>query len=182
MDNKILYFAYGANMDKGMIRAITGNDRLVGRPAILDGYEIGIQRIDQTPKDVEKLLRNSWGDDFKTYVIYPRLGAKVKGMVWELTETERRLVRNWEFVEKEVGPRFSWYKQVLIDRVSTPEGGTIEGLETEILGDGQEIDGTIKVDGLNYEPYLMNPGEMWRIASEDLKSFLEREGRKKEIC
>jgi hypothetical protein len=180
MEKKILYFAYGANMDGGMIKAITGNDHLVGRPAILEGFKLGVQRIDQVPRDVEVSLRNTWGDDFKTYVIYPEEGAKVKGTVWELSQLERKAVQNWELVEDEVGPRLAWYKQTFVSQVITPDGAVIEDLETEILGDGQEIDSAIAVDSLDYNPYLMRPEDMWRIAEDDLKAFLERQNKTEE--
>lgn len=38
MDNKVLYFGYGANREKGMIEWITGNPNLKGTPAVLEGY------------------------------------------------------------------------------------------------------------------------------------------------
>ena len=37
MDKKILYFGYGANSQREMMEAITGNKNLFGKPGVLRG-------------------------------------------------------------------------------------------------------------------------------------------------
>lgn len=175
MKNDILYFGYGANMDKGMIKAITGQKNLNGIPAILYGYKLGVQKIDQIPSVPQKSLRGNWGDNFRSYVIFQDNDSKVKGVVWKLTETSRRLVRIWEHVDHEVGKEQSWYTQISLPVIETVDGNKIHGAETEIITEDQEVDESVIVNGLDYPPYLMKPDNMFKIASIDRDIFFKKE-------
>ena len=71
MEKKILYFGYGANSQREMMEAITGNRNLKGQPGILRGYTLCVQKLSQVPESVRKILEKSWGDNFETYIIKP---------------------------------------------------------------------------------------------------------------
>lgn len=96
MNNKVLYFGSGANREKGMIEWVTGNPNLKGIPAVLEGYGLYVQKLDQVPKGKirEILKRAGWNEGFTTYMIKPKAGGKVVGTLWELSLQERELVRD----------------------------------------------------------------------------------------
>lgn len=177
MMNKVLYFGYGANSQQEMMEAITGNKNLVGKPGILKGFKLCIQRRDQVPDTVfpnspvkispRKILDGNWGKDFETYII--KLGEEtdeVMGTVWELTTLERELVRDWELVD------FGWYK----DMKGKAEilTGKIIDIQTEGLREGQEVDR--EIDGKNYNLFLNRVEDFQRVAEKARKEYLERTG------
>ena len=176
------YFGYGANKTAEMIAAITGKplETLKGIPVVLKGYEIGIQRFDQIPDTlmegsmlpvpVKEIIGGAWSDpeSFETYVIRPGDG-EVHGTMWDLTEQDRALVQDWELVG-------DWYKEQMVTVID--ESGQELELQTEILGDGQELDRL--VDGRDYPPFLRELGEFQRVAEGARRQFLERNGLSQE--
>jgi hypothetical protein len=173
----ILYGAYGANRERGMVRAITGNSHLIGRAATFYDVELCVQNFDQIPdivsptapipKSPKELIRASWGDgsDFETYTAQYRAGSMIAGNIFRLTLQERALIANWELIE------FGWYKRMNV--TATLKDGTMVTVETEGLGDGQQIDRV--VDGMNYPSYLNNPTRMFEIAARVREDFLALE-------
>lgn len=172
MAEKILYFAYGANKTHEMMSAITGNGSLVGRPAVLEGYGIFVQKLHQVPDVIapnspapispRKIITDVWDENFETYVIKPDSEKQLSGTVWELTELERELVRNWELID------FGWYKDAKV-KIKTAEGEEIE-VQTEIMGDGQEVDR--EVNGRDYPPFLNRLEDFQRVARETRVEYL----------
>lgn len=145
MEEKVLYFGYGANREPAMMEAITGNANLVGKPAVLRGYELCVQRLDQVPDIPRRILDASWSPKFTSYTI--RTGApddEVYGTLWELTPLERELVRNWELID------LGWYRDMQV-KITTEDGQEIEA-RTEGLREGLEIDR--EVDGREYKSFL----------------------------
>lgn len=171
--DSVLYFAYGANSDPRMMEAITGNVNLVGEPAILNDWELGVQRLNQIPDTVfptapvpispRAEIAKHWGEDFETYVIRPAQGKKVHGTLWKLIPEQRELVRDWEMVD------FGWYKDAMV-KVETPDG--LLEVQTEVLGDGQEIDRV--VEGKDYPPFLNDLADFVRIAEKSRKEYFQR--------
>ena len=171
---KVFYFGYGANRTPEMMSWITGKDDFEGKLVILEGWNLCIQRLDQVPKVViststgprhlQEHLREAWGDDFETYVIKPGKN-KVMGTLWEIELGNRELVKNWERVG-------FWYKEVKV-KVKTESGEQIKAV-SECLGDNQTVDR--KVDGLDYEPFLL-PREAFRIRAEGARQgYFKRMG------
>lgn len=179
MSKKIWYFGYGANKMPEMMGAILGKnpDTLQGTPVTLPGYKLGVQKFDQIPDtlapgshlpvSVRKIIAGSWKEPekFETYVIKPGEG-EVQGTVWELTMEERDLVREWELVG-------DWYKEVNVE--ATTKDGQIVKVQTEILGDGQEIDH--EVDERDYQPFLNDLEEFRRVAEKSRQEYFERTGK-----
>jgi len=175
MEKKILYFGYGANSQREMMEAITGNKSLTGQPGILRGFKLCVQRMDQVPNSVfpnspapvfpKKILKESWPDSFETYMIKPGEETdEVTGTIWELTPLERELVRDWELVD------FGWYKDIK-GRAVMKEGQEVD-IQTEGFREGQEVDR--EVDGRNYKPFLNQLGDFQRVAEKARKEYLER--------
>lgn len=175
INSKVLYFGYGANSQREMMEAITGNKNLVGRQGFLKGFILCVQRLDQIPNTVfpgspvpvspRTNLEDSWPANFESYII--KAGSrenKVAGTIWELTPQERELVRDWELVD------FGWY--VDIKATATMQNGQEISVETEGLRDNQEVDRT--VEGQNYRPFLMPSEDFLRIAEKSRKEYSER--------
>jgi len=175
MSETVKYFGYGANRDPKMISFITGRpeEELVGKPATLEGFGLGVQRLDQVldslsagsilPISVRALLLESWDDRFRSYIIFPKPDSRIVGTIWELSDQDRDRVRDWELVG-------DWYKDD--SGTATTDDGEKVDLITESLGDGQEFDH--EVDGLNYETWL-NPVAMFEtVASKARKEYDER--------
>ncbi len=176
MSETVQYFGYGANRHPRMIAAITGKlvSELVGKPGILEGFSLAIQSIDQVPDAVldgapapispQTLLRESWDDSFRSYVITPSIDGHVSGTIWELTTDDRERVRDWELID------FGWYKDTKGVAVTT-DGQHIP-IITEQLGDNQAV--IQDVDGSDYETWL-NPVEQFEaVAAKARHEFDER--------
>ena len=164
MEKKILYFGYGANSQREMMEAITGNRSLKGRPGILKGYTLCVQKLSQAPDSVRKILLDSWGDNFETYIIKPDKNGEVTGTIWELFPQDRELVRDWELVD------FGWYKDMK-GKAETVDGQIFD-VQTEGFREGQEVDR--EVDGKNYKPFLNSLEDFQRVAEKSRKEYLER--------
>ena len=175
MEKKILYFGYGANSQREMMEAITGNKNLVGQPGILKGFKLCIQKMDQVPDLVfsnspvplspKQILKESWGDDFETYIIKPGEESDgIAGTIWELSSLERELVRDWELVD------FGWYKDLKGQAVTVD--GKIVDIQTEGLREGQGIDR--EVNGKDYPPFLNKLEDFQRVAEKAREEYFER--------
>lgn len=171
---EVLYFGYGANRDPKMMEWITGAKNLKGKPAVLKGFKLCVQRLDQIPDTVaptapapysarENVAAN-WPSSFTSYTIKNDTEGEVHGVVWELSEQERELVRDWELID------FGWYRDISA-KVTTEDDQEVE-VQTEGLRIGQEIDR--EVDGKNYETWLNPPSEFERIATRSRGEYLER--------
>ena len=121
--------------------------------------------MDQVPDLPKKILKDSWGDDFETYIIKPGEETdEVMGTVWELIPLERELVRDWELVD------FGWYNDIE-GKAVTKDGQEVE-IQTEGFREGQEVDR--EVDGKNYKPFLNRLEDFQRVAEKARKEYLER--------
>jgi hypothetical protein len=161
----INYFGYGAMRNPTVIEAVLG--RLpVGTPGSVSNMQLCIQRIDQVPSAAQDLLRTEWPDTFRSYTMIPAETGVVDGVVWEISEEEREIIRDWELVE------LGWFQ--VTDVLVTLEDGTTTKASTEILGEGQEI--AIQAEGQNY-PDLLNPlEENVRVARKSRREFLAKRG------
>lgn len=176
MAETVLYFGYGANRDARMMAGITGRpaDQLKGRPAVLEGYSLAVQRYDQLPDVVlptapysaspRQIIHNGWGEQFESYVIKADPHGKVSGTLWELTPLERERVRDWELLD------FGWYHDIE-GRVKLADGTEID-MVTEAIDDSQEVDR--EVNGMDYETWLQDPEKFDAIAANARAEFDER--------
>lgn len=173
MEAKALFFAYGPTRDIRVLRALTGNQTLVGRGAVLKGYKLGLQRLDQVPnirtvapKSPQEILRESWPDGFEFHAVLPdEKGEGVAGTVVEFTSQEAKLFRDFELID------LDWYKNGR-GKVITSDGQELE-VNVPILGDGQEI--YREIDGINYNPWFnCKPEDFIRVAEKSRREFFER--------
>jgi len=170
---KILYFGYGTTRELEMMKAITGKENLIGKQAILKGYSLYIQKLDQIsdeifpnslePISARQILRNNWGENFTSYTMKSDENKEVKGIVWELDELDFELLKNWELNE------YGWFKD--LKTKVTLENGEIIDVITGELGDGQEIDHEVK--DVDYQSYLIEKDRLLKRAEEVRKLYLE---------
>src|SRR3989344_2047062 len=171
---KVFYFGYGVNKEPKMMRWITGNPNLKGKPAVLRGYKLCVQRLDQVPDTVfptapvpvspRTILKDNWGESFTSYTIKEDPEDEVHGTLWELTLQDRELVRDWELID------FGWYKDLKV-KIETEDSQEIE-VQTEGIGDGQGYDR--EVNGTNYETWLNLPVEFERVATKSREDYFAR--------
>lgn len=168
MEKKILYFGYGANSQREMMEAITGNRNLKGQLAILRGYTLCVQKLSQAPDSVRKILEESWGDNFETYIIKPDNNGEVAGTIWELSSQDRELVREWELID------FGWYKDM--EGKAVIENGTEIDVQTEGLRGGQIINRGVR--GRYYLPFLNKLEDFQRVAEKARGEYFARQKTK----
>src|SRR5438045_1486957 len=94
---KVLFFGYGANKNRRKIAQIIGRDPQESVGALLEGYVLSTQNLNQIPDPPKELLRNLFGNDFKVYTIIKGEGV-VQGSLFEITEEELNKISQWEFV------------------------------------------------------------------------------------
>lgn len=174
MENNILYFGYGANRDARMMKAITGTKDLKGKPAVIEGYTLVVQRLDQIPNSVapnapapfspRHNVAVNWPGSFIRHTITEDPDGKVSGTLWELTQQERDLVRDWELID------FGWYRDLTV--IAETQDGQKNQVQTEGMRPEQEYDH--EVDGMDYETWLSSPEEFERIATKSREEYLER--------
>lgn len=174
MGNKVYYFGYGANRDLAMMTAITGKENLLGKPGVLKGYTLCVQKLGQIPDNIlptspvqvspRTIIEEGWPETFESYIIKPDPEGEVQGTIWELDPQDRALVREWELID------FGWYQD--IKTKATAEDGTEIEIETEGLREGQQVDR--EVDGKNYETWLNRPEDFAKVAVRAREEYLER--------
>ena len=113
MDNSqnsiIKYFGCGTNRDLDMMAHMIGRKDIHGEPGKLFGYDLCVQRTMQfrderpenSPIDISPraLILKVWGPDFEMYVSRPNPDGVISGIIWDITQEELELVREWELVD-----------------------------------------------------------------------------------
>lgn len=144
MANTVYFFGYGANRDYYKLKEILGKEPKGGKGAILEGFDLAYQTLDQIPEVPRSFLQKVWGDIFRSYTLKKGTGC-VSGVVWELEPEDVEKLKEWEFVGK--------WREIVSVPVKTSDGRTIQALteKAQDLLPTKEI-----VDGLNYENNLNN--------------------------
>lgn len=177
-EDTVQFFAYGPSADPDVIAAITGRKPLAARPAVIKGYKLGVQNIDDIP-DIEvpdlpitarKIMRESWKDDvpnFEMYVLREGIG-RVRGVVYTIRKEDMAAMEDWELVP------FKWYSivkgQVTFDDGSKGEVQTIAVRDQNVQRE---------VDGMHYDLFLGRGEAFKKIflshVRANRKQYLERE-------
>ena len=137
---------------------------LLGEKAVLPGYSLGIQHLEQTPDkpspklpkstSVQDLLRKNWGDNFRSYALFPNPLGKVSGMLWSLNSKDLGLIRHWELVN------YGWYEEIKVS-VKTQDGKKHQATTVRIQK-GQDLEQIIDDD--QYRAWLQEQ-ELYKIAT-----------------
>jgi hypothetical protein len=172
------FFAYGPDADLDVVTAMIGRKPLSARPAVLEGFRLGIQNIDDIP-DVKvrglqgtarQMIRKMWKDDvpdFEMYVVRKGKG-QVKGIVYTMRKEDMEIVKDWELVASK------WYS-IVEGKVTFDDGKT--GKVLTIAVKNQNIQR--EVDGLHYDLFF-NRGETFKRTflahvKASREQYLERE-------
>ena len=134
------FFGYGADQEEDMIFAVSGERPQIVGKAILPDYELRVQtlaEITTAGANPQQLLRKAWGNSFKSYVIMPRTGATVEGVLFKLSLKARNKMDNWELVQ------LGWYDKKFVKVKVIGSNKTVRA-ETQVLGQGQSAKITVK--------------------------------------
>lgn len=148
---KVYFFGYGADCEPDLIRAVTGHTPKIIGPAMLNDYELRIQELDEITQAGDnpprQILHNAWGGRFRSYVIVPKGGASVRGMLYRISLHDRHLVDKWELVSE------GWYDKAFVEVALMGRQKTYRA-ETQVLAPGQSA--SVTADGDDYDPWLMS--------------------------
>ncbi|MEK6915665.1 MAG: gamma-glutamylcyclotransferase family protein [Nanoarchaeota archaeon] len=161
-EKNVMYFGYGANAHKDMIKALIGRTPK-GFKAKLRDYGLFIQSWLDIPLEAKKTLEEAWDESFSSYIAVPLKGVVVWGTAWEITEKERAVIGEWELHHK-------WYLPVKIKIVD--EKGKISEAETEIIPRFYT-----KVSAIQEKEYPHFPNDkakMLKLARKLRKDFLKK--------
>lgn len=174
--SKVLFFGYGANRSRQKLKEFLGKDLGEGVGAVLRGFTLNVQDLNQVPKAQRDLFLQSYGSDWKAYTIKEGEGV-VAGIVWELEEDDLNKLKAWEFVGE--------YREIISIEVITSSNEEIE-VVTEKSKD--EFPTTFIVDGLNYNTFafsrrnIVDPNKQQYYTQkqiENIKKWLNQQATKK---
>ncbi|MFA6017044.1 MAG: hypothetical protein WC744_03080 [Patescibacteria group bacterium] len=161
---KVFFFGYGAYKDNYRLAEIIGKPPEGGEGALLEGYDLGVQNINNIPKEPKEILAKVWGNNFQAYTMKKGSGY-IQGRIWLLDEEDLQKIKEWEFINK------SDWRELVSVTVKTSDGKTISTI-TDKSKDKYEIDKF--VDGLNYEPNLNREGKKYYSEEDEYKIELMR--------
>ncbi|EKD86927.1 MAG: hypothetical protein ACD_37C00099G0004 [uncultured bacterium] len=138
--SKLLFFGYGANRSSNKISQIIGA-LPSGQGAIIEGYRLAYQSLDQIPEPAKTVLLKIWGNQFNSYTLKKGEGM-VNGVLWEISEDDFQKIKEWEFIGV-------WRELTEVD-VRTSDGKKLRAF-TEKAPEIHPISGY--VDGLLYNEY-----------------------------
>ena len=168
----INYFAYGELLDGQVLKALLDRDMGKGQPASLIGHELCVQGVLQIPDytphglptSARQIIRDNYGEDFKTYIIRRQNGSRVEGRIYQITGDELTFIDDWELTE------FAWYERNrAVAQTARGEVNVTIHTDSTIPHPVEKV-----VDGKNYHPLLENPEFMIEIAKKSRRETLER--------
>lgn len=176
------FFCYGPGADLDVVTAEIGHPPISGRPAVLHGFKLGIQGVENipdkkvpvpghpekiSPVTARSIIIDSWGKDFEMYVVREGEG-EVRGTVWTIKKSDLAPIEDWELVD------FGWYS--IVRGVVTLENGEKRDVWTIAVKD-QGV--RREVDGMNYDDWLGGGKKFKEIflthVAENFKRFTERQ-------
>lgn len=172
------YFGYGTNRDLAMMAAMIGREKIEGQPGKLLGFELCIQKINDIPGEVLKtspvqtspreIIVACFDENFELYIIRPKINGLTYGTIWQLTEAEYDLVREWEMLE------FGMQEDIKAIAMDS-EGRVINVITHGSLSPSLPINRVI--EGNDYEDYLVSKEKILAVAETTRKEYFERIGK-----
>jgi hypothetical protein len=152
------FFGYvtGEGADE-MIPAVTGETPKVIGEAILDGYELHIQKLREVTtagENPQEILRKVWGGSFRSYVLVKKPGSQVKGVLLRLSIRARHKMDEWELVQ------MGWYQKQFVE-VELVRNGKRYRAETQVLNPSQHA---TQVAPVRHPFWLMSKRKFIRLA------------------
>lgn len=151
---KKLFFGYGANRNRSKIRQVIGRDPGEGVGAILEGYSLYLQDMEQIPERVRADLQKIFGNSFKSYTIVKGKGF-VLGVIWAITDEELEKIKVWEYVGE--------WREIIEVTVKSEDFYTVKVLTEKCI---DTFPATKKVDGLYYNELELKELEITKEEDE----------------
>lgn len=172
----IHYFGYGAMANPAIMEALLGRLPKSDSRGILKGWSLAVQNLSHLPNvpkeyggveiNPQALMRQEWGDHFRSYTIVRNGSGTVYGTVWSyLKPHEQELLREWELIP------WGWFKDV--PEVSVRTVG-LTTCCTESIGDGQDYDREIGFVTDTNPPLLMSEADVIAQAQKVNEEFFSR--------
>jgi len=144
------FFYYGPCADEDVMTAIIGKKPINGRSAILQGYILGVQNLDDIPDikikglklTAQKIMKADWQPDFQMHAAHKGKG-QIKGIVWTITKEDLDAIKNWELVD------YHWYS-IVEGTVVFVDDSTKKVLTIAVKKQHTQKD----INGLNYDLFL----------------------------
>ena len=102
-------FSYVVKENIEGIRALLGRRKLVYEDAVLQDYELCVQKVEQVSDSVSpsspinvsprKLLEKTYSPDYELYTIRPHTGGTVPGILWYISPEEYEVWREIELID-----------------------------------------------------------------------------------
>lgn len=165
-EKKIIYFGYGANAHKDMIKALIGRAPS-GFKAKLKNYSLYIQSWSSIPLEAKKILEVVWDKNFSSYIAIPKKNGVVWGTAWRMTKKEREIIGEWELHPK-------WFIPIKVKVID--EDGNAHEAETEIIPQSYTRKKAIIEKEYSYFPN--NKRKMLKLAKEVRKEYLKKDKKK----
>jgi len=171
----ISYFGYGTNRDHDMMAAMIGRTNLSGANGIILNYELVIQNLEHIPDKVlstapvarspREIMRAALGGNAKLYIIRPKSGAITYGTIWQITQEEYEMVRDWELLD------FGMQEDMQV----MAQKETDEEIIAQTHGSNDpNLSMSIAIDGRNYDDYVVPKEKILEMARRVNNEFRER--------
>lgn len=138
----VFFFGYGANRNKEKIKEIIGHYPALELGGILEGYQLAYQTLEQIPNPPKEILEKIFGSNFKAYTLKKGDGI-VEGTLWQVTEDEAKLIREWEYD--------GIWREFIQVSIKTAGNKEVRALTEKSNDTYPTID---VVDGLQYDEFL----------------------------
>lgn len=171
----LAYFGYGTNRDHDMMAAMIGRENLEGEEAVLPGYELVIQNLENisdtvlptapVPKSAREILGSALGKEARLYIIRSNPDAETYGTIWQLSELEYEMVRDWELLDFGM-------QEDLQAQARTKSGRTLQ-IQTHGSRD-PNLPASVVIYGSDYEDYIVKKNLILETARRVNKEFRER--------
>lgn len=171
----LAYFGYGTNRDHDMMAAMIGRDHLEGVKATLPGYELVIQDLEHisdkvlptapVPRSPREIMGTALGKKAKLYIIRPNPKSFTHGTIWQITDEEYEMVRDWELLD------FGMQEDL------KAEAQTEFGKKIQVQTHGSsnpELPMDTAVEGATYQDYIVPKEEILKTARRVHQEFLDR--------
>jgi len=168
---------YCTGPDEGMMKSMVGRDKIKGETVIFLGIGLGIQKIYQirntipsnTPdpkkRSSQTIIRDGFNDNFELYLCIPDPKGSSHPTMWNLTQEEFDLAREWELVDQGM--------QEDLKGLAITDDGKFKAC----IGHGLQkmpfdFDRIILRD--TYKPFIEDPVKMLEEADKSRDIFAER--------
>ncbi len=167
-EDKLTVFLTATLSSDDLMRELTGKPIQDRKDAILPGYDLVIQNIKQIPAGAQRLVRNSgWGDDFRSYNLTPGEGS-IRGYKCIVTRDQWERLKDWDLVD------FGWFTEKEVKIITDPETNQEERVLSIVMGEGQDYER--KVDGYDFDPFLMPEEDTIKAAQRVRSEYDKRNG------